>query len=160
MLKEKWIPPLFLMLGFLTEEELRCRNLKNIMWKKHVTSTKKSCHWTKVALEKSCFRFTRFSGFTWQNNVIIKTPQASLERHQMYKDDLFLDFNCLIIPAAPKRLCCIRLISLWQSQCYSTLVWATFSWHSHQASHSLEQNPLKMAKNIFSTKEWLIDIND
>lgn len=51
-----------------------------------------------------------------------EVPLAPLERHQMYKDDPFLDFNCVIILAAPKRLRCIKLISLWQSQCYSTLV--------------------------------------
>lgn len=31
-------------------------------------------------------------------------PLAPLEIHQMHKDDPFLDFNCVIILAAPKRL--------------------------------------------------------
>ncbi len=83
-------------------------------------------------------------------------PLASLERHQMYKDDLFLDFNCLIILAAPKRLCCIKLISLWQSHRYSTLVWATFSWNSHQASHSLEQkNTEDGNQGMINWYKWL-----
>ena len=104
-----------------------------------------------LLLEKSCLREKLFEihwvdRFYMTKQFDYKMPLASLERHQIYKDYLFLDFNCLIIPVAPRRLCCIRLISLWQSQCYSTLVWATLSWHPHQASHSAEQKPQKMAK--------------
>lgn len=78
-------------------------------------------------LEKSCLReklveIRWVEWFYMTKQLHYKMPLASLERHQMYKDDLFLDFNCVIILAAPKRLCCIKLISLWQSQCYSTLV--------------------------------------
>lgn len=93
----------------------------------------------KSYLRQNLFEIQRVEWFYMTKQLYYKMPLASLERHQMYKDDLFLDFNCLIIPAAPKRFCCIKLISLWQSQCYSTLVWAIFSWHSHQASHSSEQ---------------------
>lgn len=80
-----------------------------------------------LLLQKSCHREKLFKihwveWFYMTKQLYYEMPQASLERHQMYKDYLFLDFNCLIIPAAPKRLCCIKLISLWQSQCYSTLV--------------------------------------
>lgn len=105
-------------------------------------------------MEKSCLReklfgIHRVDWFYMTKPLHYKMPRASLERHQIYKDDLFLDFNCLIIPAAPKRLCSIKLISLWQSRRYSTLVWATFSWHPHQASHSPEQ------KNTEDGKEYL-----
>lgn len=104
-----------------------------------------------LLLEKSCLREKFFEihrnyRFYMTKHLHYKALLASLERHQMYKDYLFLNFNCLIILAAPKRLRCIKLISLWQSQCYSTLVWATFSWHSHQASHSLEQKTTEDGK--------------
>lgn len=86
------------------------------------------------------------------------TKTASLERHQMYRDDLFLDFNCVIILAAPQRFCCIKLISLWQSRRCSTSVWATLSWRSHQGWLSLEQkNPKNKAKNIFFFHQGMIN---
>lgn len=76
-------------------------------------------------------------------------PLAPLERHQMYKDYPFLDFNCVIILAAPKRLCCIKLISLWLSQCFSTLVWVTFSWHSDEDSHSQKKEDEDCKERVF-----------
>lgn len=76
----------------------------------------------KSYLRENLFEIHRVEWFYMTKQLYYEMPLASLERHQMYKDDLFLDFNCLIIPAAPKRFCCIKLISLWQSQCYSTLV--------------------------------------
>lgn len=33
-----------------------------------------------------------------------------------------------------------------RARCYSTLVWGTFSWHPHQASHSLEQKTTEDCK--------------
>lgn len=56
-------------------------------------------------------RLTRFKSFTWQKkrkkSIWIWYPWL-----WMCKDDLFLDFNCLIILAALRRLLCITLISL------------------------------------------------
>lgn len=61
--------------------------------------------------KKKLFEIHRVEWFYMTKQLHYKMPPASLERHQMYKDDLFLDFNCLIILAAPRRLCCIKLIS-------------------------------------------------
>lgn len=152
MLKEKGIP-LFIF-SFLVSN-CSVKNKWRLLKKKKVFLLEKSCDGEKL------FEIQRVDRFYMTKQLHYKMPPASLERHQMYKDYLFLDFNCLIIPAAPKRLCRIKLISLWQSQCYSTLVWGTFSWRPHQASRSVEQkHRRRWAKNIFSTKEWLIDIND
>lgn len=146
MSKEKVIPPLFYSAFTKRKAEvLQCSNRKLFCEKQALSCSltkKKCCYWRKVASEESNLRFTGLTGFTWQNSFIIRCPW------QMYKDDLFLYFNCLIIPAAPKRVCCIKLISLWQSQCYSTLVWATFSWHPHQGSHSLEQKTTEDGRRI------------
>lgn len=138
--REKGIPPLL-----YSVEVLQCCSLK-LFCGKQVTSSVgvkkgkgKCCYWRKVASEKKLFEIHGVEWFYMTKQLHYKTPLASLERHQMYKDDLFPDFNCLIILAAPKRSCRIKLISLWQSRCCSTLGWATFSWHPHQASHSLEQ---------------------
>lgn len=70
--------------------------------------TKNSCYWRKVSL----FEIQQAEWFYMTKRLSYKMPLASLERRQMYKDDLFLDFNCLIIPAALKRSRCIKLISL------------------------------------------------
>lgn len=82
---------------------------------KQVTSS--SLNKKGLLLEKSCqgekfFRIRWVEWFYMTKQLHYKMPQASLERHQMYKDDLFLDFNCVIILAALKRLCRIKLISL------------------------------------------------
>ena len=134
---------------------------------KQMTSSKQN---KKVAspLEKSClvekkklFEIHRVEWFYMTKQLHYKMPPASLERHQMYKDDLFLDFNCLIILAAPRRLCCIKLISPL-AEPSATPPW--FEAHSPDTlikplTHQ-NKKPQKIAKNIFSTKEWLIDIND
>lgn len=77
---------------------------------------------TVCLLEKKFFEICWAEWFYMTKQLHNETPLASLERHQMYKDDLFLDCNCVIILPAPRRLCRVELISLWQSRCCSTSV--------------------------------------
>lgn len=95
--------------GVLPEETLKCckcGSLKVVLWKRQTSDVFSLTNKNKksVPIGEKFFEIHWVEWFYMTKQLHYKMPLASLERHQMYKDDLFLDFNCVIILAAPKRL--------------------------------------------------------